>query len=418
MKSFPQMASVDIKTRILAILCLAQFGSMLVWYNFAAVLPVLRGEWQLNNDQAGTLLSVFQLGYVAAVLFAGWLTDKIGGRLTFALCAIETGLAGIGFAFCASDYHTAIVWRLLAGIGQGGLYIPGMQILSRWYPVKQRGMALGVYTCSLVASYAAAYLATAPLAAIFSWQAAILWTSIWAIPSALLVYLYIPEKSGALSAQIDPVAQPGVKPLAPIWKKRTVWFIILGYTGHMWELYAFNGWIGSFSTYALQGRGFGGELSLAYGGAIASACLLMGSISPALVGWISDRQGRCVTASVVLMLSGAGSLLFGWLSDASLWVFVSVGLLYSFFIVADSAIFKAGLTELVSPEQLGASLSLQSVIGFGITIISPKLFGMVLDSYGWGWAFSLLGIGPIAGILAMLRLKSFPESEAMAGGKR
>ena len=412
------MASMDIKTRILAILCIAQFGSMLVWYNFAAVLPVLREQWQLNNDQAGTLLSVFQLGYVAAVLFAGWLTDKIGGRLTFSLCAIETGLAGIGFALFASDYHTAIVWRLLAGIGQGGLYIPGMQILSRWYPVKQRGMALGVYTCSLVASYAAAYLVTAPLAAMFSWQTAMLWTSIWAIPSALLVFLFTPGKSETLSAQPEPVEESRVRPVTPIWKKRTVWFIILGYTGHMWELYAFNGWIGSFSTVTLRGHGFGGEPSLAYGGAIASACLLMGAISPALVGWLSDRQGRCITASVVLLLSGAGSLLFGWLSAASLWVFIPFGLLYSFFIVADSAIFKAGLTELVPPEQLGASLSLQSVVGFGITIISPKLFGMVLDSFGWGWAFSLLGIGPVVGILAMLRLRSFPESEAMAGGKR
>ena len=99
-------------------------------------------------------------------------------------------------------------------------------------------------------------------------------------------------------------------------------------------------------------------------------------------------------------------------------MFIPFGLLYSFFIVADSAIFKAGLTELVPPEQLGASLSLQSVVGFGITIISPKLFGMVLDSFGWGWAFSLLGIGPVVGILAMLRLRSFPESEAMDGGKR
>jgi MFS family permease len=409
---------LDTKTRILAILCIAQFGSMLVWYNFAAVLPVLREQWQLNNDQAGTLLSVFQLGYVAAVLFAGCLTDKIGGRLTFSLCAIETGLAGIGFALFASDYHTAIVWRLLAGIGQGGLYIPGMQILSRWYPVKQRGMALGVYTCSLVASYAAAYLVTAPLAAIFSWQTAIFWTSIWAIPSALLVFLFIPGKSETLSAQPDHVAESSVKPIKPIWKKRAVWFIILGYTGHMWELYAFNGWIGSFSTYTLQRHGFGDEPSLAYGGAIASACLLMGAVSPALVGWLSDRRGRCLTASVVLLLSGAGSLLFGWLSAASLWVFVPTGLLYSFFIVADSAIFKAGLTELVPPAQLGASLSLQSVVGFGITIISPKLFGMVLDSFGWGWAFSLLGIGPIVGILAMLRLRSFPESEAMAGGQR
>lgn len=410
--------SPDIKTRILAILCLAQFGSMLVWYNFAAVLPLLRGEWQLNNDQAGTILSAFQLGYVASVLFTGWLTDKIGGRLTFVLCAIETGLAGIGFALFATDYASALVWRVLAGIGQGGLYIPGIQILSQWYPVKQRGMALGVYTCSLMAAYAAAYLVAAPLAARYSWQAAIMWTSVWALPAAVLVFLFIPDKAQPLSAQPGNVKSSGGGCLPPLWKNRTVWLIILGYTGHMWEMYAFNGWIGSFATHTLQGYGWNDETSLAYGGAIASACLLMGAVSPALVGWLSDKRGRCQTSSIVLLLSGLGSLLFGWLSAASIWVFIPAGLLYSFLIVADSAIYKAGLTELVPPEQVGSALSLQSVVGFGITVISPKLFGMVLDGFGWGWAFALLSLGPFAGIIAMLRLRRLPESEMMAGGQR
>ena len=157
---------------------------------------------------------------------------------------------------------------------------------------------------------------------------------------------------------------------------------------------------------------------MAYGGAIASACLLMGAVSPALVGWLSDKRGRCQTSSIVLLLSGLGSLLFGWLSAASIWVFIPAGLLYSFLIVADSAIYKAGLTELVPPEQVGSALSLQSVVGFGITVISPKLFGMVLDGFGWGWAFALLSLGPFAGIIAMLRLRRLPESEMMAGGQR
>ena len=408
----------DAKTRVLAILCLAQFGGMLVWYNFSAVLPVLRQQWDMSNDQAGTILSAFQLGYVASVLFTGWLTDKIGGRLTFSLCAIETGLAGIGFALFASDYSSALVWRVLAGIGQGGLYIPGIQILSRWYPVEQRGMALGVYTGSLMAAYAAAYLVAAPLAAAFSWQSAVMWTSVWALPSAILVFLCIPDRQGELPPQTDKATAPAVSRTESIWGKRALWLIVLGYVGHMWEMYAFNGWIGAFATYTLHGHGLNSELSLAYGGAIAAACLLMGVVSPALAGWFSDRHGRCFTSSVALLLSGIGSLLFGWLSDASLWLFIPAGLVYSFFIVADSAIFKAGLTELVPPEQLGSSLSLQSVIGFGITIISPKLFGMVLDYSGWGWAFSLLGIGPLVGIFAMQLLRSLPESECMAGGKR
>lgn len=408
----------DAKTRVLAILCLAQFGAMLIWYNFAAVLPILRQEWSLSNDQSGTILSAFQLGYVISVLFTGWLADRIGGRLTFSLCAIETGIAGIGFAFFASDYSSAILWRVLAGLGQGGLYVPGMQILSRWYPVNQRGMALGVYTCSLVAAYAAAYLVAAPLAAAFSWKAAILWTSVWALPAAFLVYYWIPDPVDTLPAasvngKLGEQGNPG-----QVWKRRALWLIILGYAGHMWELYTFNGWIGVYATQAMKSNGFSSESSLVYGGVIASACLLMGAVSPALAGWLSDLRGRCFTATAILAVSGFGSLFFGWLADSSLWVFIPTGMLYSFMIVADSAIFKAGLTELVPPGQLGSALSLQSVIGFGVTIISPKLFGMILDSFGWGWAFAMLGIGPVVGIVAMQRLRQLPQSAAMAGGKR
>lgn len=402
---------------ILGILCLAQFAAMLVWYNFSAVLPSLRQEWSLSNEAAGSILGMFQLGYVIAVIFTGWLTDRFGGRLIFSVCAVETGLAGIGFALFAHDYSSALLWRVLAGIGQGGLYVPGIQLLTQWYPPGERGLAIGIYTGSLLASYAGAYILTAPLAAAFSWQSAILWTSFCALPAAILVFVCIPnqqpanQRSQASSSAIAPAKNQA-------WKSRAVWLIIFAYAGHMWELYAFNGWIGAYAGQVLQNNGFPAAESLAYGGMIAAACLLMGAASPFFGGWLSDRRGRCLIATLALGLGGLGSLLFGWLAECSLWLFIPAGLIYSFLLVADSAIFKAGLTELVPPEQLGSALSLQSVIGFGVTIVSPKLFGMTLDGWGWGWAFCLLSLGPMAGMLAMQALRIMPESAAMAGGKR
>ena len=405
----------DSRKRVLATLCLAQFAAMLIWYNFAAVLPVLRQEWQLSNDQTGTILSAFQLGYVASVLFSGWLTDKVGGRLVFSLCAIETGLASIGFALFASDYSSALYWRILAGIGQGGLYVPGIQILSRWYPAEERGMAIGVYTCSLMASYAGAYFAAAPLAAAFSWQTALLCTSVWALPAAALVFWAVPDHKEWLHRVKSPQERHSV---APVWKMRAVWLIIFGYAGHMWEMYAFNGWIGVYATQVFSGNGYVGEASMAYGGIVAAACMLMGAVSPFLGGWYSDARGRCFSATLILVFGGFGSLAFGWLSEGSLWIFIPSGLFYSFLLFADSAIYKAGLTELVPPEQLGNALSLQSVVGFGVTALSPKLFGMILDSSGWGWAFCLLAFGPLAGVFAMQSLRRMPESICMAGGRR
>ncbi|WP_040683182.1 MFS transporter [Thermosinus carboxydivorans] len=408
------------KTKILGVLSIAQLAAMLIWYNFSAVLPILKQEWRMSNDQAGTLLAVFQLGYVIAVLFTGWLTDRIGGKLTFVISAIETGLASLGFVFFADDFTSGMVWRTLAGLGQAGLYVPGMQILSRWYGTSERGRAIGIYTCSLVGAYAGAYYIAAPLAAMYSWRQALLWTSIWAFPAALLVYLCIPaEKGEGLPA--SPTQQEdasGPKRAAALIMGRAAWLIIAGYMGHMWELYTLWGWIGAFMTHVLTLKGIDAATAISYGGALAATCILMGGFSPGLAGVASDRYGRCLTAVVALVISGLCALFFGWLVTAPVWLVILVGLVYGFFIVADSAIFKAGLTELVPAGSLGLALGLQSVFGFGVTIVSPKLFGMVLDSYGWGWAFAMLGIGPVIGTVCMLALRQLPEAKAMAGGKR
>lgn len=403
------------KHRILWILCLCQIGAMLIWYNFAAVIPILRTEWSISNDQAGALLSVFQLGYVIAVIFTGWLTDKYGGRLIFALSAIETGLAGLGFIFFADNYQSALLWRTLAGLGQGGLYIPGIHILSTWYPGQERGRIIGIFTCSTVFAYAGAYYLASALAVAYSWQTGMFWTTIWAFPAAVAVFFLVTEKQTPVIAA--PLVKAEKKSSLTLYSK-AFWLIIVGYVGHMWELYAFWGWLGAYMTYAFTLHGYETSVAIGYGGGIAAACTAMGGISPGLGGWVSDRYGRCLSATTLMIISGCCALIFGWLAEFSLWLLILVGLIYGFFIVADSAIYKAGLTELVPAHAMGSALGVQSVLGFGITVITPRLFGMIVDNYSWGWAFSFLAIGPFLGVVCMLLLRNHPESWQMANGKR
>ncbi|SDF02857.1 MFS transporter [Sporomusa acidovorans] len=403
------------KKRILWILCLCEIGAMLICYNLAAVIPILRTEWSISNDQAGALLSVFQLGYVIAAIFTGWLADKYGGRLIFALSAIETGLAGLGFILFADNYQSALWWRALAGLGQGGLYIPGIRILSSWYSRQERGRIIGIFTCANVFAYAGAYYLASALSVAYSWQTGLFWTTIWAFPAALAVFFLVHEKKTISAA--TPLATAEKKPSFTLASK-AFWLIIVGYVGHMWELYAFWGWLGAYVTYAFTSHGYDTSVALRYGGTIAAVCTAMGGISPGLGGWVSDKYGRCLSATTLMLISGCCALLFGWLADLSLWLLIIVGLVYGFFIVADSAIFKAGLTELVPAHAMGSALGVQSVLGFGITVITPRLFGMIVDNYSWGWAFSFLAIGPFLGIICMLLLRGQPEAWRMASGKR
>ena len=112
------------------------------------------------------------------------------------------------------------------------------------------------------------------------------------------------------------------------------------------------------------------------------------------------------------------SLFFGFLAAAPIALIAVVGIIYGFAIIGDSPSFSAGITELSPRENRGAALGVQSLLGFGSTIVSIALFGVIVDRAGWGMAFIILGLGALVGPLAMVWLRRLPASNKMAGGRR
>ncbi len=418
------------KYSTLSFLCLGQLTAGLTWYNYSAVLPLLQTEWSLTGAQAGIVLSAFQAGYVIAVVALGFLSDRIGGRRVFIISAIETSLAGLAFAIFAKGFFSATVIRALAGLGQGGLYVPGMKLLSQCFPPKERGKALGIYTSALVGSYAGSLYVAAPIASAYSWQWAIVLTSVWGLLGAALVFFFIKEGTEPEVKTEGSGAQPSFSrtPLVKeVLMRKPVGLLNLGYMSHMWELYGFYGWVGPFVVAVALIHGFSDDSALVYGNTIAASAVLMGIVSPALGGFISDKIGRTRTVIMVLLVSSACSFSVGWLVEMPLYGFIGIVLIYGFFVVMESAVFKAGLSELVEPGYLGSALGVQSFLGFGITILSPALFGLVLDISApdlegqylvWGWSFVLLGLGALIGPISMYFLRRLPESIKMGDGRK
>ncbi|MCL7745511.1 hypothetical protein [Halalkalibacter alkaliphilus] len=71
----------------------------------------------------------------------------------------------------------------------------------------------------------------------------------------------------------------------------------------------------------------------------------------------------------------------------------------------DSAQFSAAVSEVAEVEYVGTALTFQMCIGFLITIFSINLIPMIQRYVGWEWVFALLAIGPILGILSMVKYK-------------
>ena len=204
--------------------------------------------------------------------------------------------------------------------------------------------------------------------------------------------------------------------------------ITTGYVGHMWELYAFWGWIGPFLIATQLASGVPTAQAVSTGGTLTAAIILLGVPASWLWGWMADKRGRTFAMAVGGTLSVVGEFFLGSLFGYSFAFVVIVAGWIGFWVISDSALYKAGLLEMMDPKFTGLALGIQSAVGFGITIISPAVFGAVLQLYNgagnptsatqWWPSFGVLGVGGLLAPIAILLLRRMPQAVLMAGGKK
>jgi cell division protein FtsW (lipid II flippase) len=62
------------------------------------------------------------------------------------------------------------------------------------------------------------------------------------------------------------------------------------------------------------------------------------------------------------------------------------------------------VTEAAPPHAVGTALTLQTSMGFLLTMATIQLVPVLVAGIGWRWAFAVLALGPACGIAAIARL--------------
>lgn len=399
-------------SRWLILLCTSRLGFALINTVYAALIPALRPAWGMSAGEAGAVQSAWHGGYIVSLVAASLFAGRFGARRTFLGMGWAACAGSLIFAFGAVDFTTAFIFYGLAGLFAGGSYVPGLTLIAERFPSSSRGRAMGAYIAAASLGYAVGLVGSSALADFGGSAAGFLLAVAGALLGQVLAVIVLRNTKNVV---VDASVRGPIVSLASVvwlWQHKPARYVVIAYTFHAWELLGMWAWLPAFLSAAVALH-TGGSATLAMAGASLAALTHLVSMIGSLSGgsW-SDRWGRTQVILVMSLSSLCCSLVFGWLMVLPLWLLVMVALFYNLTAIGDSAIHSATLTEVIPPQHLATAYSVRSITGFGMGVLSPWLFGWVLDRVGaggnpvdaWGWAWSLLGLVALVGPWATWRL--------------
>ncbi len=371
---------------------------MSLWFSASAVSGQLRALWGLSPSETGWLTTSVQLGFVLGTACAAVLNlaDLVPARAYFAGSAL-LGAAANAALVAAPSFGGALACRFLTGFFLAGVYPPAMKMAATWFRT-DRGLAIGTIVAGLTVGKAIPYLVRS--ADVSGFRTVILTASVGAVLSAALVV------AGYRDGPHEFPRRPfSWRLVATVARHRETRLVTAGYLGHMWELYAMWTWVPAFLAASAAARAAAGEVTpvpLVY--LLSFGAIAAGGAGAIWGGWAARRLGYARVVTIAMAASGLCSLAAGLFFGASPWLLGPFVLLWGFFVVADSAQFSAMVTELAPPHAVGTALTLQTSLGFLLTMVTIQSVPHVVEALGWRLAFPMLALGPGLGIAAVSRL--------------
>jgi MFS family permease len=384
---------------IVGLLCL---GMMMAYFDrvnlsVALALPEFRSFFRLTDTDRGALNSAFFWSYAALQIPAGWLVDRYGVKIPYALGFLFWSMLS-ALTPLASGVSQLFGLRVLLGASEAIVTPAGMRWIRFNCSEHQRGTAVGLYLAAAKVGPAIGAPLATWLTLVYGWRLMFvilgLGCLIWVVPWLLLVRNDDRERERA-TTQIS--TQPAVS-FFRVLRSPVIWGTLVGTFCYQYFVYYCVTWM---PAYFVEQRG----LNFKDMGVYTMATFMGMAVVATLGGWVADRLiqrgGDPVRVRKAFTIAGflvASTEIFGALSNSQ-----SVALFFAVFSLSGLGLTTANywaLTQTLMPgAAVGRIVGLQNCAGSLPGVVAPLLTGWLVHSTGNYdapmqaiWFFLVMGI--------------------------
>ncbi len=398
---------------VLALLCAMYFMYFVDRASLSTAAPLIKADLKISNTELGLAFSAFAIPYALFQLIGGWIGDKLGPRLTLAICcaivSISTMLTG-----AVTGIGSLFALRLALGFGEGAGFPTATRAMASWTPQGSWGFAQGIVHSFARIGNAVTPLVVAGLLSFSTWRGSfailgamsLLWLVAW-----VWYFRDDPREHPSMTTAVLetlPVRAAGAARKIP-WLRlaRHVLPVTMVDFCYGWTLWLFLTWIPAFffENY---------HQNLGASALFSGGVLLAGVIGDTVGGVWSDRLLR-KTGS--LTIARRSVIVTGFLGA---FVFlIPVVLIHNLTVAAVCLALAFFFAELIvgpiwsvpmdiAPRYAGTASGMMN-FGFGVAgLISPSSFGYLVDRTG-SWVAPFIASICLLLLGAVLALRLRPD---------
>ncbi|MBX3592882.1 MAG: MFS transporter [Sphingomonas sp.] len=386
--------------------------------SFAA--PGIAADWGIDRAALGIVLSMELVGMAIGSLFLGGIADRIGRRATILSCLSIMTVGMLGAA-TANGVTVLMLWRVLTGLGIGGMLAATNAAVAEAANARHRSLAVVLMAAGYPVGTIVGGSVSAVLLSIYDWRAIFVFGAacsllfvplvLWRAPESVsfLMHKRPPDALKRINAALARMGHPPVDALpevevgdgdkvpmielfSPALLRPTI-LLTLAYLAHIMTFYFILKWIPKI------------VVDMGFPPPEAAGVLVWASIGGAtgsvLLGLLSGKIRLLALTIVAMLLSTALVIVFGRaqtdLSSLSMVAALAgfatnAGVVGLYALIAQS--FPTGVRATATGFVIG--------VGRGGSALAPALAGFLFAAgYGLQSVAVLMGLGSIIGAVAL-----------------